>query len=185
MRSDWLLLDQDECWFSRFAQPGLHSWAPSGEPVRLVERQPVPGEPDQAIACFGAVRQDTAERFLFFCEGQPNTDTVILMLQRLLPVAASEGKRVLAIIWDRASWHKSHKLRCWIHAYNQLAKCNGQIRLLTCLLPIQSPWLNPMEAHWVHAKRKVAEPDGELTAVELKRRLCAHFDVDLCSATLK
>jgi transposase len=151
----------------------------------LVERQPAPDEPDKALACFGAVRQDTAKRFLFFCEGQPNTDSVILMLQHLLQVAASEGKRVLVIIWDRASWHKSQKLRRWIRAHNQFAKRHGQVRLLTCLLPTQSPWLNPMEAHWVHAKRKVAQPDGALTAVELKRRLCAHFDVDLSSATLK
>ena len=180
-----MLVDQDECWFSRFAQPSMHSWAAPGQPLRLVERQPKPGEADQAIACFGAVRQDCGERFLYFCDGQPNTDNIILMLKRLLLVAQREGKHVLAVIWDRASWHKSKKLRRWINAYNQFAKRHGKVRLLTCLLPIKSPWLNPMEAHWIHAKRKVAEPDGELTAFQLKQRLCTHFGADLYTSTLK
>jgi len=37
-------------------------------------------------------------------------------------------------------------------------------------------WLNPIEPRWVHAKRAVYEPDGELTSPELRRRLCAHFE---------
>jgi hypothetical protein len=31
----------------------------------------------------------------------------------------------------------------------------------------------------------VAEPDGELSVAELKRRLCAHFDVALDTSTLQ
>ena len=178
-------MDQDECWFSRFAQPQMHGWAAPGEELRLVERQPKPKEPQKALACFGAVRQDTGERFLYLCDGQPNSAYIILMLQRLLDVARHEKKRGLAIIWDRASWHKSKELRRWIRKYNQTAKRKGDVRLLTCLLPVKSPWLNPMEAHWVHAKRKTVEPDGELSVAELKRRLCAHFQVELNTATLQ
>jgi hypothetical protein len=29
-------MDQDECWFSRFAQPRMHSWAAKGEELRLI-----------------------------------------------------------------------------------------------------------------------------------------------------
>ena len=83
-QGDWLLMDQDECWFSRFAQPRMHSWAAQGEELCLVQRQPKPKEPDKALACFGAVRQDTGERFLYFSDGQPDTERTILMLERLL-----------------------------------------------------------------------------------------------------
>jgi transposase len=178
-------MDQDECWFSRFAQPRLHSWAAKGEELRLVERQPKPREPDKALACFGAVRQDTGGRFLFFSNGQPDTEGIILMLERLLAVARREKKRVLVIVWDRASWHKSQNLRQWLRQYNRTTKRDGDVRLLTCLLPVKSPWLNPMEAHWLHAKRAIAEPDGELSVAELKKRLCAHFQVELETATLQ
>lgn len=163
----------------------MRSWAAKGEELRLVQRQPEPKEEHKALACFGAVRQDNGERFLYFCDGQPNTDKTILMLERLLAVARCEKKRVLAIIWDRASWHKSKKLKRWIRKHNQVAKQNGDVRILTCLLPVKSPWLNPMEAHWVHAKRNIAEPDGEINVNELKRRLCTYFRVELNGATLQ
>jgi hypothetical protein len=181
----WLLMDQDECWFSRFAQPSMRSWAEKGKELRLVERQPSRNETDQALACFGAVRQDTGERFLYFAGGQPNSEKTILMLQQLLEVARRAEKRVLAIIWDRASWHKSKQVTRWIRNHNQVAKRERDVRLLTCLLPVKSPWLNPMEPHWVHAKRKIVEPDGELTVTDLTRRLCAHFQVELSAATLQ
>ncbi len=107
------------------------------------------------------------------------------MLKRLLAVARDLGKRVLLILWDRASWHKSKPLYRWIRAHNRQAKQTGDVRLLTCLLPSKSPWLNSMEPHWLHAKRKVGEPDGKLSVAMLKRRLCAHFQVPLIEAILK
>jgi hypothetical protein len=182
---DWLVLEQDESWFSRFKQTQLHQWAVTGDQPRLVQREPTRCQKDKAIACFGAVCQQTGQRYFYLCEGQPNTDYTILMLNRLLAVARDLGKRVLLILWDRASWHKSKPLYHWIRAHNRHAKQTGDVRLLTCLLPSKSPWLNSMEPHWVHAKRKVAEPDGKLSAPMLKRRLCAHFQVPLIDAYLK
>jgi transposase len=82
----------------------------------------------------------------------------------------------VVIIWDNASWHKSADMRRWIRAYNRAAKAAGEPRLLTHRLPIKSPWLNPIEPRWVHAKRSVCEPDAELTPTVLHRRLCAHFE---------
>lgn len=185
MQSEWMLVEEDECWFSRFVQPKAHAWAALGEQLRLVHREIRRGEEQKAIACYGALRQDKGQRLMYLCDGQPNSDYSILVLKRLLEVARSEYKRVLVVIWDRASWHKSKKLRQWVLRHNLEAKRQGDVRLLTYKLPSKSPWLNPMEPCWVHAKRKVCEPEGELTPEELKRRLCAHFQVELSTATLK
>jgi hypothetical protein len=144
---DWLLFDEDECWFSRFAQPTAHAWAAHKQPLRLVQR----------------LRQGTNQVYLDFCEGQPNSEQAWAFAQRLLDTARQEEKRVMVIIWDHASWHKSKRLKGWIHAYNRQAKLEGDVRLLTFLLPKKSPWLNPIEPRWVHAKRQVCEPDGTLT----------------------
>lgn len=184
-QDDWLLVDQDECWFSRFAQPAMHAFAQADENLRLVERTPATDEPDKAVACFGAVSQLTQERWLYFAEGQPNSDSTILCLKALLTVAEEKAKRVLVIIWDRASWHKSKQVKRWVRHHNHQIRQEGGVRLLTCLLPSKSPWLNPMEPIWLHAKRKVAEPDGDLSVNVLKERLCSVFCTTLDQATLK
>jgi hypothetical protein len=50
------------------------------------------------------------------------------------------------------------------------------VRIIGCLLPKKSPWLNPIEPQWVHGKRRVVEAGGLLTALELADRACAAFD---------
>ena len=67
-------------------------------------------------------------------------------------------------------------MRQWIREHNQRVKpeCQG-IRIVSCLLPIKSPWLNPLEAHGVHGKRAVVEPSRLLTAGELVERVNTHF----------
>lgn len=177
-------MEQDECWFSRFKQPRLHGWTKSDQPLRLVQRTPASDQKPKALACFGAVCQNTARKYFYLGPGQPNTDTTVLMLKQLLALARDEGKRVLLLFWDQASWHKSQKLRRWLSNHNQTAKQTGDVRLLTYLLPRQSPWLNAMEPHWIHAKRTVAELEGQLSMAMLKRRLCAHFQVSLIEAQL-
>ena len=184
-QDDWLLVDQDECWFSRFAQPAMHTFAEADENLRLIERTPATNEPDKAIACFGAVSQLTQERWLYFADGQPNSNSTILFLKALLTVAEEKEKRVLVIIWDRASWHKSKQIKQWVRQHNRQIRQDGGVRLLTCLLPSKSPWLNPMEPIWLHSKRKVAEPVDNLSVNVLKHRLCSVFSTTLEKATLK
>jgi hypothetical protein len=44
----------DECWWSRVAQPTLHSFSGEGEPLRLVEQSLAKDDPDpKAISCYG------------------------------------------------------------------------------------------------------------------------------------
>lgn len=140
-----------------------------------MQREPRRGERDKALACYGALRQDTQAVLLYFSSGQPDSLQTWLFIMGLLALARAEGKRVVVILWDNASWHKSAALRGWIRAYNRAAKTAGEPRLLTHLLPVKSPWLNPIEPHWVHAKRAVCQPDGDLTPSILRHRLCSHF----------
>jgi hypothetical protein len=163
------LVDEDECWFSRFAQPQAHAWTETTG-LRLHLRAPKRGEPEKALACFGAVRQDLNDVLLYFGMGQPNSLQMWMFIVGVLALARREGKRVVVMIWDNAPWHKSQEIRQWTRAYNRAAKVAGEPRLLTHLLPTKSPWLNPIEPRWVHAKRDVCEPQGELTPGELRRR---------------
>ena len=49
------------------------------------------------------------------------------------------------------------------------------VRIVPCLLPSKSPWLNPIEPKWVHGKRAILEPARVLTAQELADRVCAYY----------
>jgi len=80
------------------------------------------------------------------------------------------------MVWDHATWHKSRVVCQWIREHNRTKKKNRQrIRLLSILLPKKSFWINPIEPMWIHAKRKVIEPDKKLTAIEPVRRVCTVF----------
>jgi transposase len=73
----------------------------------------------------------------------------------------------------------SHHVRSWIHAHNRRVKWSGRgVRIVTCYLPIKSPWLNPIEPRWAHAKRRVVEPARLLSADELSDRVYAAFGCD-------
>jgi transposase len=143
--------------------------------LQMVKREAPETEADKALACYGAVRHDTQEVCFSFSPSRPVSEETWKFVLALLAMARTEGKQVLVIIWDNAGWHLSKRLRQWIRHHNQTAKLTGDVRLLTHLLPLKSPWLNPIEPRWVHAKRAICEPDGDLSVDETKRRLCAHF----------
>jgi transposase len=175
-RKDVLLLWEDECWFSRFAQPTAHTWAVRNHPLRLAQRTPPAQARDKALACYGALRDDTRQVYLHFTWGQPDSEATIDYLYRLLTLARSLRKHYWVIIWDNASWHLSRKVRAWLKQYKQQAKATGDVRLLVCYLPSKSPWLNPIEPRWAHAKRQTLEPSPTpLPAHLLRQRLFQYF----------
>ena len=60
--------------------------------------------------------------------------------------------------------------------HNREVKESGEgVRIVSCLLPKQSPWLNAIEPKWVHGKRKVVEPEGLLGTYELADRVWRVF----------
>lgn len=183
-KPDWAFGYQDETWWSRLSHPDLHSWAEGDEFLRLIEQVHRKDDPDpKAIACYGLAVHWYEQRdikheevWLRFVEGNPCGNLTIQYLEWLLEKTQLADKQVLVMLWDHATWHKSMAVRQWIRTHNRAVKKNGQgIRLLPFLLPKKSPWLNPIEPMWIHAKRKVVEPDKKLTAVELVRRVSAVF----------
>jgi hypothetical protein len=124
------------------------------------------------------VPQLEGETWLRFVDGRPVSSITTQFLQWSLQKLQALGKKVLVLIWDNASWHISKELRRWLGSHNRELKQSAEgVRIVSCLLPKQSPWLNAIEPKWVHGKRKVIEPDGDaLGAYELADRVCGVFD---------
>jgi transposase len=164
-----LLVWEDECWFSRFAQPRLKGWGQ----MRLQQRMVLPRTPDKALSYYGIKRHDTGQIYLYPCWQRPNSDETLQFLRWIVCGAALLGKKVVIVIWDNASWHVARKVKRWIRRYNQQAKGQPQKpRLIVWSLPKRSPWLNPIEPHWLHAKKRIFEPStADLSPHRLRQRV--------------
>lgn len=172
--SEWVVGFADESWWSRLAHPAL--FAGCEAPLRLMTKPPEKMDPDpKALACYGLLRSDTPQMLVRFVKGRPVSHVTTAYLAWLAERLAQEGKRVLGVVWDNAAWHVSKEVRAWIKAHNRQVKQKGGVRLLVCRLPVKSPWLNPIEPHWLHGKRAIVEPTRTLTAEEVMQRVHDHF----------
>lgn len=174
---DWVLGFVDEVWWSRLAQPRLHTWVDTDQVLRLVEPTVAKADPDpKALACYGLLRPVANTIWLRFVDGRPISAITTQFLAWVCERLEAEGKTALLLIWDNASWHVSQEVRQWLRTHNRQVKQTGTgIRILPCLLPVKSPWLNNIEPRWVHGKRNVVEPDRLLAARELADRICDYF----------
>lgn len=172
-RPDWLLGFQDETWWSRVTRPGMAAWAADGRPLRLVEVT-LPKRDAKALACYGLWLPASDETWLRFVDGRPVSALTTQFLAWCAAVAAQRnGIRRLVLIWDNASWHTSRTVRVWLRTHNQAVQRAGQgVKLVPCPLPRRSPWLNPIEPKWGHAKRQIVEPDRALSLAEVEERVC-------------
>jgi hypothetical protein len=177
----WVLGFQDEVWWSRLARPSLRTWIEEDDRLRLVEQTVAKDDPaPKALACYGLlVRADptddtaTDEVWLRFVDGRPVSPVTIDYLAWCCRKLHAAGKEALLLIWDNAAWHISHQVRDWIRDHNRQVKRQGRgVRIIACYLPSKSPWLNAIEAVWVHGKRRVVEADRLLTGDELAARVC-------------
>jgi transposase len=149
--------------------------------LRLFDKVRAQNDPEpKALACYGLLLR-TADPmpdqvWLRFATGQPVSALTAQFLAWCCTQLATLGKRGLVLIWDNASWHRSQKVRAWIRDHNRQVKRTGTgVRILAFFLPTKSPWLNPIEAKWVHGKRAVAEPERTLSAAELEDRVYAYY----------
>jgi hypothetical protein len=174
----------DEVWWSRLAQPAMHTWTPGECALRLVEKALPKEDPEsKALACYGLLLRATPttseQLWLRFATGQPVSTLTLQFLAWCCDRLAALEKRALLLVWDNASWHTSQLVRTWLQAQNRRVKQTGRgVRIVACWLPSKSPWLNPIEPKWVHGKRAVVEPARVLTAQEVAERVCAY---DECS----
>jgi transposase len=162
----------------------MASWAEEGAPLRLVEQPVARSDPDpKALACYGLlVRQwDAAGQrdealWLRFVDGRPVSAITTQFLAGCRDRLAAQGNTALLLVWDNASWHVSKAVRAWIRRDNRAVRTAGSgVRIVVCPLPSKSPWLNPIEAQWVHGKRRIIEPARLLTAEEIAERVCTTF----------
>ena len=175
---EWAVGFEDECWWSRVALPTLSAWSADGEPLRLIQRSVAKDDPEpKAVSCYGLHLPEIDQTWIRFVDGRPVSCITTRFLGWSLGKLQEAGKKVLLLIWDNASWHVSKEVRRWLGSHNRHVKQSGEgVRIVSCLLPKQSPWLNTIEPKWVHAKRKVVEPDRLLGAYELAERVCRVFD---------
>jgi transposase len=175
----WAVGFLDECWWSRVALPTLSSFSEEGKPLRLIQRSVAKDDHEpKAISCYGLYLPQIGDTWLRFVDGRPISSITIQFLEWCCQKLEEIGKKVVVLIWDNASWHVSREVRRWLGRHNREVKESGSeagVRIVSCLLPKQSPWLNAIEPKWVHGKRKVVEPDGLLGAYELADRVCRVF----------
>ena len=159
------------------ALPTLSSFSEEGKLMHLVQQSVAKDDPDpKAISSYGLYLPGLDQTWLRFVDGRPLSAVTTRFLEWSCEKLEALGKKVLLLIWDNASWHISKEVRRWLGSHNREVKRSGQgVRIVSCLLPKQSPWLNAIEPKWVHGKRKVVEPDGLLGAYELAERVCRVF----------
>jgi transposase len=112
-------------------------------------------------------------------EGRPLGEVTVQFLEWLCWSVAQEGKQVLVVIWDDASWHTADVVARWVKEQNRRAERGEGVRVVVCELPVASPWLNNIEPCWTHAKKAIMEVDRKLTAAEITHRVCEHFSCAL------
>jgi hypothetical protein len=126
----WALGFADETWWSRQAQPALHSWTDVDQCLHLVEQTVAKDDPDpKALACYGLlvrVASVTApspeEVWLRFVDGRPVSALTTPFLEWCCGKLATAGMTALLLVWDNATWHKSQVVRTWIRAHNRQVK---------------------------------------------------------------
>jgi hypothetical protein len=146
-RSEWVVGFLDETWWSPLARPALNSWSEKGEPLRLIERSVAKDDPDpKAISCYGLYVPGLEKVWVRFVDGRPVSSVTTRFLSWCCQKLQAAGKRVWVLIWDNASWHISREVRAWIASHNRKVKNSGcGVRIINCLLPKKSPWLNSMD----------------------------------------
>jgi transposase len=174
-------------WWSRLARPALHAWSDEGPPRLATLSVPKDDPEPKALASYGLLlRQDAPPEpagdavWLRFVDGRPVSAITTQFLRWCCDRLAARGTTTLLLVWDNASWHGSSPVRAWLREHNQRVQREGGVRLVPCFLPSKSPWLNPIEPTWVHAKRRIVEPTRLLTAHELEDRVCAAFGCPRC-----
>jgi DDE superfamily endonuclease len=177
-KPEWALGFQDECWWSRVTDPAMHTWSEADQPLRLRQKEnDLPPGGRKALACYGLWLPLGAGMLLRFAEGRPVSAVTEEYLEWVSGELTAAGKSALFLVWDNAPWHVSKQVREWLREHNRKVKRGEKhgVRFVVCPLPKKSPWLNPIEAKWIHGKRNIAQAGEVLDEIELMARAYEHF----------
>jgi hypothetical protein len=153
--------------------------AAAGSHKRQALERPT-GDPDpKALACSGLLGRGqprAPEQLRRRCVADRPVSAVTTALlawghERL----AAQGVTALVWIWENAAWPQSQVVRGWRRHHTQTVNHPGQgVRIVPYLLPVKSPWLNPIEPKGVQGKRAIAESDQRRSAAALEARVYAY-----------
>ena len=91
--------------------PSLYAWT-QDKPLRLVEQEAPKAATDrQALACYGLFLPQTDAMRLRFVTGRPVSQVPCDSLAWVAARLSQAGRKALLLIWDNASWHRSHIVR--------------------------------------------------------------------------
>ena len=133
-KGDWVVGFEDECWWSRVAQPSLHSFSEAGKPLRLVEQSLARKRRSRSegyLLLRALYMPELKQSWLRFVDARPVSAITTQFLQWCLKKLEAVGTKVLVLIWDNASWHISREVRRWIGKCNREVKKNGRYLLYT------------------------------------------------------
>jgi hypothetical protein len=131
----WALGFGDAGWWSRLAQPHQHCWTEAEAQHQLQELTPPREDPDpKALACYGLLvrpqPQQADQRWRRFVAGRPVRAVTIDLLVGCSAQLATQGFTALRLIWDNASWHRSHAVQHWMRQHNHQVKRGSRRRAL-------------------------------------------------------
>jgi len=137
-KGDGVLIYQDETSF-RLLPLLRKMWQKVGEQVRIL----TPVGWNKYFTLFGALDSATG-RLIWRIFDKANSENFISLLEDLLLIYP-KGK--IYLVLDRATYHKSKKVKEWL---------KGNPRLILIYLPARSPQMNPIEPIWRWLKGRVA-----------------------------
>jgi hypothetical protein len=97
--------------------------------VQLLRADGDDPDPD-AICCYGLPRDDTGRIIVRFVEDRPVGDVTTQSLSWACEVVGKEGKRVLTVVWDEASWHRADAVSGGVRGHNEHAREAGGVKLV-------------------------------------------------------
>jgi transposase len=140
-RDEICIVYVDESHFHQDLDLG-YTWAPIGKPIW---RQSTSPPLSARINWYGAYDFGQGQAFIWQ-EGKCNSAHTVQFLQRLT-AGLELADRQLVIIWDGASWHRSHTVRTQAQ----------QLGIALRQLPAYSPDLNPIEGLWKWMREEVTQ----------------------------
>lgn len=131
------LLYWDQFWRNLLHLPMGGSYSPKGDFQRIAPNGRL------SLSVYLALDMKTRETYHLYMPYCRSECTVASMKEWIREYAS---RRALIVLWDKASWHISGKVRSFIRRWNRYAKVHGKVRVLVHTFPTKAPWLNPMEA---------------------------------------